>query len=821
VKPKPALDEIADAILDGTPIDWRSVDREDLPDQALVEQLKTLASLRRMRRAGESMPPGPWRWGHLQVLERIGQGAFGDVHRAWDPRLDREVALKLLRSDILDDDRAGSAVIEEGRLLARVRHPNVVTIYGAEPIDGRIGLWMEFVKGGTLEDALRSGRTFTAAEVTRLGVDLCAAVAAVHAAGLVHRDIKTQNVMLDEGGRLVLMDFGAGHEAGDSTGKAVTGTPLYLAPEVLSGGAATRQSDVYSIGVVLFRLLTGSYPVFGGDLAALRQAHETGDGAGAQLDRAAIPVRLRRVLGRAIDPDPDRRYAGADMFGEALAALERAPTIKRVGYGAAAAAALLAALGIGWNPGLRAMLVRAPAAAAHAAKTPTVAVLPFVNASSDPGNDDFIDGLTSEVIRNLAIIDGLQVRSQTSSFFFKNRPRDLREVAKQLQVGLVVEAYVQRIGNQLRINAQLVRVPDDVPVWSKRFDRTLDDVFAIQDEISLAIVNELRLTLGRGQRRYQTNLTAYDLYLRGRALVARRGPESAEQAARLFEQVIAIDREFAPAYAGLADAYASMSWEIDAPETAFTGMRPAAVKALQMDPELAEAHAAMGITYAREFEWESATSSFERAIALNPNLSEIRTSYSASTLVPQGHAAKALDILAGAVEMDPLSLAVKRAVGRAQFVGGRYEEAIVTLRQVVAADPDFPSAANLLARALTFAGRPEEAIALWESHAARPHVGFASRSQPDGWERWLMPAYVKLGRRADVERLLNLPRNAHPYRQALNYAALGDKERTFEALSRAAVLAPIRTAAVLAYPEMSLLRGDPRLDQLRKRFNLR
>jgi tetratricopeptide (TPR) repeat protein len=160
--------------------------------------------------------------------------------------------------------------------------------------------------------------------------------------------------------------------------------------------------------------------------------------------------------------------------------------------------------------------------------------------------------------------------------------------------------------------------------------------------------------------------------------------------------------------------------------------------------------------------------------------------------------------------MDPLSLSVKREIGLAHFVGRRYEEAIVNLRQVLAADPDFPYAANVLARALTFAGRPEQAIALWEN-----------RPQPTDWERWLMPAYVKLGRRRDVDRLLALPRNSHPYRQALNYAALGDKERTFEALSRAAVVAPVRTAAVLAYPEMSLLHGDPRLDQLRKRFNLR
>jgi serine/threonine-protein kinase len=812
MKPNPALDGIADAILDGTPIDWRSVDPDAVADKALVEQLQTLAALRQMPRASASMPQEPWRWAHLLVFERIGHGAFGDVHRAWDPRLDREVALKLLRSEGFEHDRPGPTVIEEGRLLARVRHPNVVTIYGAEAIDGRIGLWMEFVKGVTLEEALRSGRAFTVAEVTRLGVQLCAAVAAVHAAGLLHRDIKAHNIMLDEGGRLVLMDFGTGHDADDSTGKSTAGTPLYLAPEVLAGGAATRQSDVYSIGVVLFRLLTGSYPVVGGDLEDLRRAHAAGDQGHARLEHAGIPARLRRILSHAIDPNPDGRYDGADAFGMALAALDRTTIARRMAYVAACAAVVLTALAIGWNSGLRERLMRAPAqaASAHAANTPTIAVLPFVNASSDPGNDDFIDGLTSEVIRNLAVIDGLQVRSQTSSFFFKNQPRDMHVVAKQLQVALVVEAYVQRIGNQLRISAQLVRVPDDVPVWSKRFDRTLDDVFAIQDEISLAIVNELRLTLGRGQRRYQTSLAAYDLYLRGRALVARRGPESAEQAARLFEKVIAIDQEFTPAYAGLADAYATMSWVIDAPERALAGMRPAAVKALQMDPELAEAHAAMGITHAREFDWEKATASFERAITLNPNLSEIRTSYANSTLLPQGQAAKALDILAAATKMDPLSLAVKREVAFAQFIGGRYEEAIVNLRQVVAADPDFTYAANVLARALTFAGRPEEAIAVWES---RPH-------QTD-WERWLMPAYVKQGRHADVNRILHNPRSAHPYRQALNYAALGDKERTLEALSRSAAIAPVRTAAVLAYPEMSLLRGDPRLDALRKRFNLR
>ena len=806
---KPALDEIADAILDGTLVDWQTVESEDMPDTALVEQLKTLAALQRMRSASVSMPPGPWRWGHLQVFELIGHGAFGDVHRAWDPRLDREVALKLLRTDAFHDDGTGSAVIQEGRLLARVRHPNVVTLYGAEPNDGRIGLWMEFVRGGTLEEAIRSGHRFTPAEVTRLGSELCGAVAAVHAAGLVHRDIKAQNIMLEPGGRLVLMDFGAGREVDDSSEKAVAGTPLYLAPEVLSGRTATRRSDVYSVGVVLFRLLTGSYPVFGGDLADLRRAHAAGEGTDARLDRAGIPRPLRRVLACAIDPDPDRRYAGADAFGAALASLEHAWTRRRIVYVGTAASALLASLAIGWNLGWREVARATPVALTKAATTPAIVVLPFRNTSSDPGNDDFIDGLTSEVIRNLAVIEGLQVRSQTSSFFFRDRPRDMRAVANQLQVDFAIEANVQRVGNRLRITAQLVRLPDDVPVWSDRFDRTLDDVFAIQDEISLAIATRLRLTLGRAQRRYQTSLAAYDLYLRGRAVLARHGTESAVQAARLFEQVIATDPEFAPAHAGLADAYAVMSWALDAPETAFAGMRPAAVRALQLDAGLAEAHAAMGVTYAREFDWKNATSSFERAMALNPNRSEIRSNYAGSTLIPQGHWARALDILAGAVETDPLSLAVKREVAFAQFVGGQYDEAIMNLRQVVAADPDFTYTSNILARALTFAGRPQEAIAVWES-----------RSQPTDWERWLMPAYVKLGRRTDVDRLLTLPWNAHPYRQALNYAALGDRERTIQALYRAADVAPQRTAAVLAYPEMALVRGDARLERLRERFHL-
>jgi serine/threonine-protein kinase len=240
-----------------------------------------------------SRPFGTWTWGHLQVFEPIGTGSYGDVYRAWDKRLDREVALKVLSSGVPSAWQPGSAVIEAGRRLAAIRHPNVITIYGADRIDERVGLWMEFVRGRTLEQALRDDRTFTEAEVTPLGVELCGAVSAVHAAGLLHGNIKAQNVMLDDGARLVLMDFGIGRDHQATTDPGITGTPLHTAPEVLSGGIATPRSDVYSIGVVLFRLLRNARPASGSDLTG--------------------------VIARAVDPDPDRRYESADALGAALA----------------------------------------------------------------------------------------------------------------------------------------------------------------------------------------------------------------------------------------------------------------------------------------------------------------------------------------------------------------------------------------------------------------------------------------------------------------------------------------------------------------------
>lgn len=262
-------------------------------------------------------------WGHLEIREKIGEGAFGEVFRAWDGNLDREVALKLLKSEPSARASLASTVLKEGRLLARLRHPNVVTVHGAETHEGRVGLWMEFVRGRSLADLLTEQGTLGAREAALIGLDLCRALAAVHGAGLLHRDIKARNVMREEGGRILLMDFGAGGDAEEVEGQAartISGTPLYIAPEVYERRPATARSDIYSLGVLLYHLVTGSYPVQAGTLAELQSKHSRREMRLLRDERSDLPEAFVNVVERALAWDPDERFATAGQMEQALAA---------------------------------------------------------------------------------------------------------------------------------------------------------------------------------------------------------------------------------------------------------------------------------------------------------------------------------------------------------------------------------------------------------------------------------------------------------------------------------------------------------------------
>jgi TolB-like protein/DNA-binding winged helix-turn-helix (wHTH) protein/Tfp pilus assembly protein PilF len=445
----------------------------------------------------------------------------------------------------------------------------------------------------------------------------------------------------------------------------------------------------------------------------------------------------------------------------------------------------------------------------------SIAVLPFKNLSSEPNSDYFSDGLTDEIISNLSVIDGLEVKSQTSSFFFKDKPRNIREVGAQLGATLVLEGSVLRSGDKLRINARLVRVSDDHPLWSNSFDRELKDVFAIQDEISRSIVNELRLKLQRGQRRYNTNLEAYDLYLKAISLTRNQGiPEGRDNLRAgivLFEQVIASDPAFAPAYAGLASAYGRLSVtpRSFSPEQAYAKMHAASETALQLDPLLAEAYASSGLVYSRDHNWQGSEKAFRRSIEINASLSDSRKDYAMSVLFPLGRLNEAVRELRKAVELDPLSVQTLDSLDHVLISAGRYDEVLDNCRRVLNAHPGDNGAEQLLARALLQKGRLMEATKIFEKQD----------QDGTGSPGFLGYAYAMAGRSADAEKVAARYPD-WPWVHVFVYAGLRDKDRTFEALKQMAAMHDPRVGGYLTYPELALLRGDPRLSEFRQSLGM-
>ena len=835
------LDDLAGAVLDDAAVDWAAAESSaGAAARPLIRDLQLVASIVSLFRDDpplESLPGSPetgqetadlGRWGHLRLLERVGRGSFGEVFRAWDPRLAREVALKLLPVEPSSNPLAESETIQEGRLLAKVRHPNVVTVHGAERIGDRVGVWMEFVRGSTLEQLLQRGTVFRAADVIGIGVELCRAVSAVHAAGVLHRDIKAQNVIRTEDGRAVLMDFGTGKEFADSSSD-LTGTPLCLAPEVLAGRPATVQSDIYSLGVLLYHLVTGTYPVRARTIRDLRRAHEQHERVTVRTARSDVPPALARVIDRASDPQPERRYETADALARDLTALQRRPGIVRLAYQATAAAAVLlvavSALEVracryGDRRGPSSQLASLFAGAPSPVARPVIAVLPFKNFSSEPGRDLLVESVTTRLIHQLANIDGLQVKSQHSSFLLKDKP--ISDVGKLLGVNLAVEGGMQISGDRLLIHAALVSVTEDRQLWSNKVERHLKsegDVVGAVEEVTRTIVNKLRLKLPPTQRRYDIDIPTYETYLRARALRDARA-RKAREAIPLFEEVIRKDESYAPALAALAATYGYLGFfypdaflpPIYMPHSEAVALaEPLAIKALEIDPMLAEAHAAMGFihTYARR--WADAEASFRRAIEYEPTRTAVYGDFVLSTLLPWGRLDESLSTMQKALQADPLSLDVRRVLAGVQISAGLYDDAIENCQRVLDEQPNFPIVAMFRARALLFRGRRAEALDWFNEYAVSRK---SAAGQGEGVKGWI---YAITGQRAEAEAIA--ARFAHfPQRQAEIYGFLGDYDRALEALERLAVLNPGRAGWHLSQPELASLRGDPRVEAFRRKL---
>ena len=641
--------------------------------------------------------------------------------------------------------------------------------------------------------------------------------------------------MVADDGRVVLMDFGTGLSI-DGGAAPPAGTPLYLAPELVAGGEAGPRSDVYSVGVLLFHLLTGTYPVVAPDVRGLRAAHERGERRSVRSLAPGTPQELalwssiarssrspnvasrRRTpsapsWSRRRTPRNGARGSGASRPRPSRWALWRSssgssPLVQSAAPGGSIASSSLGSAG--------------PAPTAQRA----IAILPFDNLSPEATSDTLVDGLTEEVLRDLARVDGLMVRSRFSSFSFRGPQRDLRAVAERLDADLVVTGSVSRTDDRLRVNVELVDLATDRQLWANRFERQLDsasDVFVVVDEIARRVVDELRLSLGAGHRRYDVDLEAYEKYLRARDLVDRRGLVGPQQALPLLEDLVTEDATFAPAHAALSDAHAFLSlapYQSGISSAAgLERMRRAATRAVDLDPMLAEAHAAMGAVLASDLDWSRAEESFERALALDRTLSSVYSSYSLWVLRPLRRFEQAERLLETALANDPLSLDLEREIAALLFTAGRHGEAIERLERVRSIDPDFPSVVKYLGRALVLAGRAEEGLVLLGRDAPAFRRYSPQPGSPLFNPEFRCHALMRLGRRAEAERAA-VEARGFPQREVIASACLGDLDGAFGAIERMMELEPQRVPILLTFPELETLSRDPRLAELRKRLKL-
>ena len=783
------IGDLAQAVLDGDPIDWPAAESAGREASRLIQDLRLVDAIARAERGsfidvdlpGRPLDAPACSWGHLRITERIGVGAFGEVYRAWDTRLERDVALKLFPMDEAGD---AADMLREGRLLASVHHPNVVAIHSADMFDSRAGLSMEFVRGRTLESLLQAGEKFPPAEVARIGLDVARALGAVHKAGLLHRDVKAQNVIRDDSGRVVLMDFGAGLRHDERHGAA--GTPLYLAPEVFRGERATAQGDVYSLGVLLFHLLTRSFPVQGRTLEDLRWAHERGDAGERNALGPDVPPRLARIVMQAIDPRPAFRYPHVAAMASDL---ERAvaPPRRRWPWVIAATTAVVACAALVW----------------FAPERPVVGVLPFDVRGRDAAADVLAAGLTIDLSARLAQLDGLTVRSPSSRP--PNGPTgDLETWGRALGANhLLLGGVTGEAGTIRQVDASLVRISDRRTLWAETFVPKNDDLFAVREQVALAVGARLGLRFARGRKTHQTDPGLQRLFYSARALRGRRDSQSKDAAVILLEQIHRLDPSYVPVMAALARVLLTVAPDQAAEIPLDPRSERLALEAYAKDPLWPDANAARGLLCAYQHDWACARRFFEEAIRLDPAMTENHSDFAFSTLLPLGRADEALQVIERARTEDPMSLEVKRTLALLQIENGLFDQAIATSKAVIAEDPDLRYVDQWFGRALYLSGRTQEALEYFTQERLRDRL-------------WMYRAYVLAvsGRHDEARALLA----QHPQvdgRHMLVYAGLGDRERAFDALRRAAALEPWRTVTVMQRPEMALLRGDPRYDEIR------
>jgi serine/threonine-protein kinase len=743
------------------------------------------------------------RIGPYEILARVGAGGMGEVYRARDTRLDRDVAIKTLLADSAGDAVIRRRFLQEARAASALSHPNIVVLHDIVSHEASDCLVMEYVLGRPLTEVIAQG-PMPFDRVIAIGLQVASALSAAHAVGIVHRDIKPANLLLMADLGVKVLDFGIAKRVSNTspddatqegatltTPGVVVGTVSYMSPEQTRGEDVDARTDIFSLGCVLYEAATGHRAFLGPTSVATMIEIATAHPAPPSSLRTTLPVAFDLFISRCLAKNRDHRFSSMDDVAAALQRLNDASAHKTED------------------------VVRAITA---------IAVLPFASVGGDPDNEYFGEGLTDELITGLNRVGALRVTSRSSAFAFRGKAMDIRAIGSTLNVDAVLEGSVRRAGNRLRVAVQLVNVADGYHLWSERYDRELTDVFDIQDEIARTIIEKLRPRLIGdvtipSLKRYTDDPEAYSLYLKGRYYWERR-PVGTTRAVECFEQAIARDPRYALAYAGLADAYNTLaSWEggVLAPPVGFRKGLGYAERAIQLDPDLAEGHAALGYALLHN-RWDlpAAERSFVHAINLNPRYGPAHHWYSHALVVDERldeSLAESLEYL----KVDPVDQFSLVHMAWHYLMAHQFDKAARESQRALRDEPNFAWHHVFHGWALLNQGAFDEAeseIARGSELAGGPHVMLSS----------LAHAQAASGHReaalASLERLLAASNTKYvsPYEVALIHEALGNLDDAFRWWERAYEERSPWLVYLSREHRLRHLHGNPRFDALAARI---
>ena len=729
---------------------------------------------------------------HYRLSEKLGEGGMGVVYKAEDTRLKRPAALKFLSQVLTHDPEAKERFIREAQSAGALDHPNICTIYEIDEWEGQTFMAMAFIDGRSLKQRVAEG-PLAVHEAVDIASQVAAGLRAAHEKNIIHRDIKPGNIMLTQKGQAKILDFGLARLewGGDLTRTAaVMGTAAYMSPEQARGDKVDHRTDLWALGCVLYEMLSGRRPFASERDQSVVYSILNEEPQPVSKLRKDIPVGLEQIVQKCLQKGPRERYQDAAALIEALDSFEKS---------------------------------------SQKASQPSIAVLPFVDMSSQKDQEYFCDGIAEELINDLTHIKDLRVVARTSAFAFKGKDADVREIGRKLNVDSVLEGSIRKAGTRLRITAQLIKVEDGFHLWSEKFDRELDDIFAIQDEISKAIVDNLKITLlAREKAAIEKHPTddpeAYNLYLKGLHFTYQPSTEALNRALDYYRSAIERDPNFALAYAGMASVYANFGiLSLASPAEMLPKAKTAFGKALELDSDLAEAHFNTAyINFYYEWDWEIAGRSFERALALNPGNALVHALY-AWFCVSGKRFEEAVKEIKLAQNLDPLQPLFHTFCLGIYWSAGKYDEAISEFPKAVELDPNSGLAYFHAGVAFSFRREFSKAISAFQkSKELAVYAGWA-----DGWLGFI---HISLGENKEAEQILEdmleQKKKTHVSSVSIGWlwAALGNLDKAFEYFYKAweerDTLMPFIHIYTKLFDFGAEILKDPRYTALLKRLKL-